>query len=95
MLVSRRFIAPLEALNAKCVSCDSFLKRLIGPERVGFRTLCPLFAAVLEKQKSRRALWDKLRSDVYNFVFESFAELWRAVKKTHASVHASTVDYGV
>jgi len=40
---------------------------------------CPLFAAVHEKYKSRRALWDKLRSHVCHFTFESFAQLWRAM----------------
>ena len=40
---------------------------------------CPLFAAVLAKYKSRRALWDKLRSHVCCFVFESFAQLWQAL----------------
>ena len=40
---------------------------------------CPLFAAVLEKFKSRRALWDKLRSHASHFVFESFAQLWQAM----------------
>ncbi|WP_218933267.1 transposase [Rubripirellula lacrimiformis] len=40
---------------------------------------CPLFASVQEKFKSRRALWEKLRSHVNHFVFESFAELWQAM----------------
>ena len=40
---------------------------------------CPLFAAVHEKYKSPRALWDKLRSQVCHFTFESFAQLWRAM----------------
>lgn len=40
---------------------------------------CPLFAAVFEKFKSRRALWEKLRSHVSHFVFDSFAELWQAM----------------
>jgi len=40
---------------------------------------CPLFAAVLEKFKSRRALWEKLRSHASHFVFESFGQLWQAM----------------
>ena len=40
---------------------------------------CPLFAAVLEKLKSRRSLWDNLRSHVRHFVFGSFRALWQAI----------------
>lgn len=40
---------------------------------------CPVFAAVLEKFKSRRSLWEKLRSHVSHFVFNSFAELWQVM----------------
>lgn len=40
---------------------------------------CPLFAAVVEKLKSRRSLWDNLRSHVRHFVFGSFRALWQAI----------------
>lgn len=40
---------------------------------------CPLFAAVLAKVKRLRSLWEQLRSHVKHFVFESFAQLWRAM----------------
>lgn len=40
---------------------------------------CPLFRAVLEKLKTRRKLWDHLRSHVRHFCFESFSELWATV----------------
>lgn len=43
------------------------------------QTCCPLFAAVLEKLKSRRQLWEDLRRCVRTFVFESFAQLWSAL----------------
>lgn len=40
---------------------------------------CPLFAAVLEQLKSRRALWDNLRSHVRHFEFSSFTQLWQSI----------------
>lgn len=40
---------------------------------------CPLFQAVLEKLKTRRKLWDHLRSHVRHFRFHSFYALWSAV----------------
>jgi hypothetical protein len=40
---------------------------------------CPLFQAVLEKLKTRRKLWDHLRSHVRHFRFASFADLWTTV----------------
>lgn len=40
---------------------------------------CPLFAAVLEKLKSRRALWDNLRSHIRHFEFDSFSQLWQSI----------------
>lgn len=40
---------------------------------------CPLFQAVLEKLKTRRKLWDHLRSHVRHFDFDSFADLWAVV----------------
>ena len=40
---------------------------------------CPLFQAVLEKLKSRRKLWDHLRSHVRHFRFASFRDLWTTV----------------
>lgn len=40
---------------------------------------CPLFRAVLEKLKTRRKLWDHLRSHVRHFDFGSFADLWATV----------------
>jgi hypothetical protein len=40
---------------------------------------CPLFQAVLEKLKTRRKLWDHLRSHVRHFNFRSFADLWATV----------------
>ncbi len=36
---------------------------------------CPLFQAVLAKVKSRRSLWERMRSAVLAFVFRSFREL--------------------
>jgi hypothetical protein len=40
---------------------------------------CPLFQAALAKLKTRRKLWDHLRSHVRHFRFESFADLWATV----------------
>lgn len=40
---------------------------------------CPLFQAVLAKLKSRRSLWDNLRSHVRHFRFPSFVDLWTTV----------------
>lgn len=40
---------------------------------------CPLFRAVLEKLKTRKKLWDHLRSHVRHFNFRSFADLWATV----------------
>jgi len=40
---------------------------------------CPLFQAVLEKVKSKRSLWEKLRSHVYHFTFRSMQQLYEAI----------------
>lgn len=40
---------------------------------------CPVFIAVWEKLRSKRNLWDHLRSHVRHFVFESFVQLWRSI----------------
>ena len=40
---------------------------------------CPLFQAVLAKVKSRRSLWDRMRSAVLAFVFTSFRELYESL----------------
>jgi len=40
---------------------------------------CPLFQAALERLKTRRKLWDHLRSHVRHFRFDSFAALWTTV----------------
>ena len=40
---------------------------------------CPLFQAVLEKLKTRRKLWDHLRSHVRHFSFARFVDLWATI----------------
>ena len=40
---------------------------------------CPVFIAVWEKLRSKRNLWDHLRSHVRHFVFESFVQLWESI----------------
>jgi len=40
---------------------------------------CPLFQAVLAKLKTRRELWDQLRSQLQHFIFTSFSQLWSTV----------------
>jgi len=40
---------------------------------------CPLFQAVLAKLKTRRELWDQLRSHFRHFTFTSFSQLWSTV----------------
>jgi len=40
---------------------------------------CPVFIAVWEKLRSKRNLWDHLRSHVRHFVFESFVQLWQSI----------------
>lgn len=40
---------------------------------------CPLFQAVLSKVKTRRSLWDRMRSAVLSFVFRSFQELYESI----------------
>lgn len=53
---------------------------------------CPLFRAALDKLKTRRKLWDHLRSHVRHFNFRSFADLWAtiltgAAKSQHPPPH--------
>ncbi|MCB0214853.1 MAG: transposase, partial [Anaerolineae bacterium] len=40
---------------------------------------CPLFQAALEKLKTRKKLWDHLRSHVRHFRFNRFRDLWAAI----------------
>ena len=40
---------------------------------------CPIFQAVLQKLKTRRKLWDHLRSHVRHFRFSRFFDLWATV----------------
>ena len=40
---------------------------------------CPLFIAVLEKVKSRKSLWRRLRSAVESFVFRSYSDVLAAI----------------
>jgi hypothetical protein len=40
---------------------------------------CPLFQANLKKAGSRRALWERLRSHFYHFLFPSMRELFEAM----------------
>jgi len=43
------------------------------------QTCCPLFQAVLEKLKSRRSLWFRLRSAIDSFAFRSYREMLDAI----------------
>lgn len=45
---------------------------------------CPLFQAVLAKLKTRRELWDQLRSHFRHFIFTSFRHLWMTILKGSA-----------
>ena len=40
---------------------------------------CPLFKAVRKKLKSKRALWDNLRSHFRHFVFHSMRHLYQVI----------------
>jgi len=40
---------------------------------------CPLFQAVLARLKTRREVWDQLRSHFRHFIFTSFSQLWLTV----------------
>ena len=56
---------------------------------------CPLFQAVLAKQRSRRSLWDQLRSHFQHFVFTSMRHLYEVMLLDLAQeVPAPVVDTG-
>ena len=56
---------------------------------------CPLFQAVLAKQKSRRSLWEQLRSHFEHFVFTSMRHLYEVMLLDLAKeVPAPEVDTG-
>lgn len=40
---------------------------------------CPLFQAVLSKVKTRRSLWERMRSAALSFVFHSFQQMYEAI----------------
>ena len=40
---------------------------------------CPLFQAVLQKVRSKRMLWEKLRSHYWHFIFESMRHLYEVI----------------
>jgi len=40
---------------------------------------CPLFQAVLEKVRSKRVLWERLRSHYWHFTFQSMRQLYEVI----------------
>ena len=47
---------------------------------------CPLFRAALAKEKSRRALWEKMRALFFSFAFENMAAIYETIVRGHARI---------
>jgi hypothetical protein len=53
---------------------------------------CPLFRAVWKKLKSKRALWDKLRSHFYHFILRSMKQLYELMLSGSGKVEPPVFD---
>jgi len=53
---------------------------------------CPLFQAVWKKVGSKRALWERLRSHFWHFIFQSVQHLYQVMLYGPAKLPAPTLN---